>query len=238
MVAYELLAGTHPFAEQATAQRMIVAHLTVRPKVLSAVNPAVSDSLSDLVMQCLEKSPDDRPASAETVEAALGAIMRGSTASTPQPHPRRRKRIALIASASLVVVAVGVYGLIPAELKAAMRTLATRGEPDYRVRRVVVTPLVNETGDPRLAVLGAMASDAITTALSELSSPETVDARTVAATASVVDGIPRLFRRGSTAGAIAAETGAGVLERPSRGKRQRVLHGRQQFLIDDVDGGL
>ncbi|MEP6622378.1 MAG: hypothetical protein ABJE47_23850, partial [bacterium] len=128
-----------------------------------------------------------------------------------QPRPHRRKRIALIAVACAVVVAAGVYALIPAELKAAVRTLATRGEPDYRVRRAVVTPLVNETGDPRLGALGAMASDAITTALSQLSSLETVDARTVAATANVVDQIPRPFRSGSTPRAIAAETGAGVL---------------------------
>jgi tRNA A-37 threonylcarbamoyl transferase component Bud32/TolB-like protein len=211
VVAYELLAGAHPFAEHASAQKMIVAHLTVRPKALSAVNAAVSAPLSDLVMRCLEKNPGDRPPSSENVEATLGAIMRGNTASISQPRWRSRKRVALIASAGVIVAVAGAYALTPAEVKAAIRTLATRGEPDYRVRRAVVTPLVNETGDARLSALGPMASDAITAALSQLNSLETVDARTVAATANVVEQIPRPFRGGSTPRAIAAETGAGVL---------------------------
>jgi TolB-like protein len=211
VMAYELLGGGHPFAEHSSAQKMIVAHLTLRPKALSAVNSAVSTPLSDLVMRCLEKNPDDRPPSSENVEAALGAIMRGNSASITQPRPRSRKRIALIAIACGVVAIFGVYALTPAEIKAAIRTLATRGEPDYRVRRAVVTPLVNETGDARLSALGPMASDAITAALAQLSSLETVDARTVAATANVVEQIPRPFRGGSTSRAIAAETGAGVL---------------------------
>jgi TolB-like protein len=210
-MAYELLAAVHPFAEHASAQKMIVAHLTVQPKSLSAVNPGVGAPLSDLVTRCLEKNPDDRPASSENVEATLARIMRGNAPSMSQHRPRSWKRVALIATACVAVVVVGTYALTPAEVKAAIRTLATRREPDYRVRRAVVTPLVNETGDARLNALGPMASDAITAALSQLSSLETVDARTVAATANVVEQIPRPFRGRSTPRAIAAETGAGVL---------------------------
>jgi serine/threonine protein kinase len=64
LLAYELLHGKSPFAA-ATPQRMLAAVLTQDPKPLSEVKPEVPRELSDLVMRCLSKEPEKRPATAK-----------------------------------------------------------------------------------------------------------------------------------------------------------------------------
>lgn len=71
VVAYELLAGAHPFAGKATAQQLIAAQIAENPALLCMVAPGVSPSLSVLVMRCIEKTPSARPESAAELVAAL-----------------------------------------------------------------------------------------------------------------------------------------------------------------------
>ncbi|HMA20274.1 MAG TPA: serine/threonine-protein kinase [Gemmatimonadaceae bacterium] len=66
LLAYELLYGTSPFASN-TAQGILAAVLTQQPKPLAEVRPDVPASLSDLVMRCLSKEPENRPANATEV---------------------------------------------------------------------------------------------------------------------------------------------------------------------------
>jgi serine/threonine-protein kinase len=77
LLAYELLKGKSPFAAT-TPQRVLAAVLTQDPQPLIEVRPDVPRSLSELVMRCLSKEPDERPASAR---ALLGALDTFSTAS-------------------------------------------------------------------------------------------------------------------------------------------------------------
>src|SRR5438874_7111486 len=86
-----------------------------------------------------------------------------------------------------------------------------RRPAQLHVNRVLVAPFDNQTGDPNLTSLGAMAADWIAEGLSRLSSIEVVDARTALATGKVVEAIPRIFRSGDRSQAMAEETGAGVL---------------------------
>jgi serine/threonine-protein kinase len=81
VMAYELLAGRHPFAERRTAQAMIVAHLTERPAPLATLTAEANPSVERMVMQCLAKDPSERPASASEVVAALEAPF-----ATPAPR--------------------------------------------------------------------------------------------------------------------------------------------------------
>ncbi len=69
-VAYYLLTGRLVFASTSPIT-MAVAHATERPKPPSATIDNIPPQLEALVMQCLEKKSDDRPASAEVLEAAL-----------------------------------------------------------------------------------------------------------------------------------------------------------------------
>jgi serine/threonine protein kinase/tetratricopeptide (TPR) repeat protein len=73
VMAYELLAGQHPFAERRTAHALVVAHMTEAPKALTTHTANVTPSLASMVMQCLGKDPLERPDSASAVLAALEA---------------------------------------------------------------------------------------------------------------------------------------------------------------------
>ncbi len=63
-VAYQLLTGRSVFAGR-NAHMTVMAHLTVEPE------PLGDDDLSRLVMECLAKAPQDRPASAEELRQRL-----------------------------------------------------------------------------------------------------------------------------------------------------------------------
>ena len=83
VMAYELLAGRHPFAERRTAHALVVAHMTERPRELTTHATAVTPSMASIVMQCLGKDPLERPESASAVLAALEAV---ATAPVPLSH--------------------------------------------------------------------------------------------------------------------------------------------------------
>jgi serine/threonine protein kinase len=63
-VLYYLITGVPPFAEGNVVDKMM-AHQTKVPKSISALNPAVSGTLSDFVDRLLVKIPDKRPTAAQ-----------------------------------------------------------------------------------------------------------------------------------------------------------------------------
>jgi serine/threonine protein kinase len=77
LLAYELLNGRSPFAAN-SPQRVLAAVLTQDPLPLINVRPDIPTPLSDLVMQCLSKEPDQRP---PTAKALLDQLDIFSTAS-------------------------------------------------------------------------------------------------------------------------------------------------------------
>ena len=60
VVAYEILAGAHPFAGR-RAVALLAAHATEKPQPITNVRPGLPSGLGGLVMSLLEKKPDDRP---------------------------------------------------------------------------------------------------------------------------------------------------------------------------------
>jgi serine/threonine protein kinase len=77
LLAYELLNGRSPYAAT-SPQKILLAVLSQDPQPLIEVRPDVPRSLSELVMSCLAKEPDERPASARKLLNALDTF---STAS-------------------------------------------------------------------------------------------------------------------------------------------------------------
>jgi serine/threonine protein kinase len=75
VVAYELLAGRHPFANRRTVQQLVIAHLTEVPVALETIVQGLAPAVSAIVMQCLEKDPAARPANAAAVLDALDAAV-------------------------------------------------------------------------------------------------------------------------------------------------------------------
>jgi eukaryotic-like serine/threonine-protein kinase len=128
MMAYELLAGAHPFAEKKTQRQLVAAQVAETPAPLDERQPGLPPGLGALVMACLAKDPSDRPADASAVLAELAAVTSPGggaalAASAPAgalaPVARRRRR-ALLAGAALAVLAAlaGLGGYLAARAPA------------------------------------------------------------------------------------------------------------------------
>ena len=68
VLAYRMLSGRLPFEAKSDLE-MLTAHVKAKPKRAAA--PGLEAHVVDLVMQCLEKEPDDRPADGQALLDAL-----------------------------------------------------------------------------------------------------------------------------------------------------------------------
>jgi serine/threonine-protein kinase len=85
VMAYELLAGAHPFATRRTAHALVIAHLTEQPEPLATHTVEIPPLLSTIVMQCLGKDPIDRPESASAIVRALDTPSAPAAFAAPAP---------------------------------------------------------------------------------------------------------------------------------------------------------
>lgn len=69
-VMYYLLSGRFPF-EYRQSVKVIIAHASEAPRSLQLVNPNLPAELDEVVMQCLEKDPEDRFQTIDSLCAAL-----------------------------------------------------------------------------------------------------------------------------------------------------------------------
>ena len=85
IVAYELLTGSAPF-DGATATACFNQHLEQQPTPLTqrAPDAAVPPGIVDLVMRCLSKSPETRPADGDGFRRALEQARRAPTSGSAQ----------------------------------------------------------------------------------------------------------------------------------------------------------
>lgn len=81
---YHLLTGSPPFPWPETA-RIVRSHLSDIPIDVRDKNPEVDEALGELVMSCLEKEPDDRPASMEEVAKVLDPYLAGTNVHLAKP---------------------------------------------------------------------------------------------------------------------------------------------------------
>jgi TolB-like protein len=200
LIAYELLAGAHPFGGRAT-QAMLAAQLTEAPTPLAERRPDTPPALAALVLRLLAKRPEDRPQRAAEVLAALDAVTAAVTAAGNGSGDRRVAAllgaVAVLALASAAGAAwYTARGRSAATADAAAAAAAAR----LAERRVLVVPLENATGDPALAPLGRMAADWVAQGLARTGFVE------------VTPGPPELVR-GGEAGlrAAARASGAGTV---------------------------
>ncbi len=117
MLAYELLAGAHPFAHKSSTQQLIAAQIAEMPKPLDGARPGLPVPLSALVMRCLAKEPAKRPADASEILSALSAL---GSSGTYTPFARTsggRRRMYMVGGAVALLLAVG--GVVYARRAAA-----------------------------------------------------------------------------------------------------------------------
>jgi serine/threonine-protein kinase len=170
VMAYELLAGAHPFAGLAPHQ-LVRAQLTEAPAPLAARCADCPAALAALVTRCLEKDPARRPQSAAELLAALDAARApaGPRAAARLRAPRR----ALLAAAGVAgVVALGAAGWLVAR--------RTRG-PAVSAQAIAVAPFRVGGADPALAYLREGMVDLLATKLATGTLARAVDARTLLA---------------------------------------------------------
>jgi tetratricopeptide (TPR) repeat protein len=155
VVAWEMLAGRHPFAGL-NPQELLAAHVTRTPPSLLEARPSVPPALAALVERCLAKNAADRPSSADEVIAALDALPGLDTAwaTTPAESSGRRgpsrRTIVAAAGAALVIVAAvaGVAamrdgtasGTAEPTDEAIADSLAAAAEAQFRDMAIVAVP--------------------------------------------------------------------------------------------------
>ena len=104
LIAYEALAGAHPYAGRAP-QAMLAAQLTESPAPLLERRPEMRPALAALVAQLLAKDPAARHQSAAAVVQALDDV----SAPARLPAPRGRRTAAGVAAALVLALGIGGY---------------------------------------------------------------------------------------------------------------------------------
>lgn len=162
VVAWELLAGAHPFAERGTIQALIAAHIAESPPSLSVRRPDVPPALAALVMRCLEKNPASRPQSASDLLGALESVNTSDDIVAPSvPASRRSGRRALLLGAAVLLVAVAATATIVQR----MRRVAPVATAD---RSLAVLPFTAVGGDTANSYLAEGISDEVSTTLAQI----------------------------------------------------------------------
>ncbi|HEY7861678.1 MAG TPA: serine/threonine-protein kinase, partial [Gemmatimonadaceae bacterium] len=101
VMAYELLAGEHPFATKQSAHALVLAHLTETPAPLATQSSGISPLLSGIVMQCLAKDPIDRPDSASAIVRALDTTPAPNDMSAPPLQATATPTVAVLPFANM-----------------------------------------------------------------------------------------------------------------------------------------
>ncbi|MGE5727198.1 MAG: protein kinase domain-containing protein, partial [Gemmatimonas sp.] len=164
VVAWELLGGAHPFAQKTTAQAQIAAHVAEAPPSLSMKRPELPESLTKLVMRCLEKNPASRPASAAELLAALESV---NTSGEERAHVRKRPRFATayIAGGVLLLAAIAAVVAMRRGTHSAPAVAATAAPSD---KSLAVLPFVTVGGDTANSYLGEGIADEVSQTLSQV----------------------------------------------------------------------
>ncbi len=101
-VAYEMIAGEPPFAGPVAS--LIRAHIVDVPPPIVTKRADVPEALAVLVERCLQKDPDDRPASAGEILEVLDNLV---SAHTRGPGSMAETEVPMIAVLPFVVVTAG-----------------------------------------------------------------------------------------------------------------------------------
>ena len=85
VLAYELLAGMHPFAGKRHPAELMAAHVLEAPRPIAEVRQGIPPRLAAFVMRCLAKEPSLRFADGTELLGSLDMLEFGAFASLPAP---------------------------------------------------------------------------------------------------------------------------------------------------------
>ncbi len=175
VVAYEMLAGRHPFEGRAP-QSMLAAHAIEMPTGIIAHRSQLSASIASLVMRMLEKHPGDRPQTAEEVLTALDQIAtpEAPTAASPTRNftdssARKRKKLIVAIGTAGAGLALIALSLLPFRHNA--RTSASLSPSNV----LVLAPSVPTDGNPTMSRGADRIRDALMQGLSRVNTARLVN---------------------------------------------------------------
>jgi serine/threonine protein kinase len=168
VVLYEMITGHSPFKADSEAATLH-AITNAKPELLARFRREVPSALQTVVEKALDKDAATRYQHADELAGDLKRLS-SPVASIP-PMQSRRNRILVT---SLVVVGLVAAALVFKPWKLVMESSK---DSNTDVKRVVVVPFRNQTGDPSLDPLGRMIADWTTqsllqTGLAEVVPPE------------------------------------------------------------------
>ncbi|HUL49594.1 MAG TPA: serine/threonine-protein kinase, partial [Gemmatimonadales bacterium] len=113
--AYEMLTGRPPFPDLAP-HKMIAAHVLEPVTPIAQVRPEIPAELAELVMRCLDKDAEQRPASAASVRDALDGMTSSGFGSATRAgrHAARKSKSwvgASVAVGTVIALAIGWVAL-------------------------------------------------------------------------------------------------------------------------------
>ena len=158
VVAYELLAGAHPFEGKKTAQQLLAAQIGERPAPLDQRVSGLPPALVAVVMRSLEKDPANRP---QTAGELVDAISHGSAVSGRVRSIRssRTARGSVLAAAAALLLAALYFGR--GRIMASMPS-------DEAHRSLAVLPFSNVGGDTANAYFAEGIANELTSELTKV----------------------------------------------------------------------
>ena len=143
MLAYEILAGAHPFAGKTTHSSCSPRILTESAAPLSARAPNVPEALASLVVRCLAKGAADRPQSARELIEVLDGVSVTPGAGVPTRGARAHAATRWVIGGSLVALSVGLVVMLGPRRRATADVPSGALPHDTAAPRIVVLPLEN-----------------------------------------------------------------------------------------------
>jgi serine/threonine-protein kinase len=205
IVAYEMLVGAPPFHGR-SPQALLAAQLTELPRPISQRRYGVPAALEQLIMQCLEKNPADRPRNAGDMVRALDdpELLSGAPAVAPQVAATRRRRsvgrwVSAGAAVAILVLA-GAYAFGAFD-RASRSTTATALAPTS----IAVLPIADASPGLAGRELAEGLTESITNALGRVPGLR-VASRTAAVGAQRVPGGPQEIGRALGVGKLVEGT--------------------------------
>jgi serine/threonine-protein kinase len=167
ITAYEMLAGTAPFAALGP-RAMLTARLTLAPPPLSKIRKDVPAGLERLIARCLAIDPADRPqTAAELVEALEDPqTLSGSFASSATRIARRGSRVtrAVVGALALVgaiVVSAGIYERVHTGNSSVLAESTVNAAKPVDLGVIAVLPFVNLGADSSNGYLATGVTNAV-----------------------------------------------------------------------------
>jgi tetratricopeptide (TPR) repeat protein/predicted Ser/Thr protein kinase len=162
VILYEMTTGSLPF-EGDTAFSVALKHKSQLPPDPKKRSPEISESLSRLILICIEKDRERRYQTAEALLNDLQNIEHGLSLGT-KLRPRRASFIQTLVRKRLLVPA---SLLVIAAIAAGAYFVFGNREPGLDPKKIVVAFFENRTGDPARDTLGQWTADAISQGLDQ-----------------------------------------------------------------------